>query len=76
MGIIPYQEKINSQPENSAIINNLVDEILLNKTQKVSAVRKAPEFLDSDCGDNDLYQVEKMNLEDTKEKIERHKRVF
>ena len=34
--------------ENNAIINNVVDETLLNETQKVSAAREAPGFLDSD----------------------------
>ena len=28
------------------MINNVVDEILLNEIQKVSAAREAPEFLD------------------------------
>ena len=52
--------------ENNAIINNLVDEILLNKTQKLSAEREAPEFLFPDCDNNDQYQVEKMIPEGTK----------
>ena len=41
----------------------MVDEILLNETQKLSAAREVPEFLDSDCDENDLYQVDKMSLE-------------
>ena len=32
------------------------------ETQKVSAAREAPEFLDSDYDENNLYQVEKMSL--------------
>ena len=43
-----------------------MDEIILNETQKVSAARVAPEFLESDCDENDRYQVDKMSLEDTK----------
>ena len=46
-----------------------MDEILLNETQKVSADREAPQFLDSDHDENDLYQVESMSLEDTKENL-------
>ena len=46
----------------------MVDEILLNETQKVSAVKEAPKILDSD--ENDIYQVERMSLEETKEKLE------
>ena len=53
-----------------------MDEIILNETQKGSAARKSPEFLDSDCDENDLYQVEKMILEDTIEKLEWHKHAF
>ena len=49
--------------ENNSIFNNVVDEILLNETQKVSVAREAPELLDSDCDENDIYQVEKISLE-------------
>ena len=44
----------------------MVDEIILNETQKVSAAREASENLDYDCDKNDIYQVEKMSLEETK----------
>ena len=30
------------------------------KQKKVSAARESPEFLDFDCDENDLYQVEKL----------------
>ena len=40
----------------------MVDDILLNKTLNVSAAREAPDVLDSDCDENDLYQVERMSL--------------
>ena len=53
--------------ENHDIINNLVDEIILNG-KKVSAVSEAPEFFDSIFYENNLYQVEKIILEDTKDK--------
>ena len=43
----------------------MVDEILLNETKKVSATRKAPEFLDSDYDE----KGEEMSLEKTKEKL-------
>ena len=52
-------------------------EILLNETQIViSTNNETPEFLDSDYDANDLYQVDKMSLEDTKEKIYWRKRAF
>ena len=47
----------------------MVDEILLNETQKVSAARGAPEFLDSDCDEKNLYQAEKMILKIIKIKL-------
>ena len=40
----------------------MVDEILLNEIQKGSAEREAPEFLDSDCYEKYIYQVDKMSL--------------
>ena len=69
-------KKINRQLENNAIISNMVDEILLNETQKVSAARKAWECLDSDCDDNNIYQVDKMSLKETKNKLEWRKCAF
>ena len=51
-------------------MNNVVDETLLNKTKKVSTAMEASEFQDSDYDENDLYQVEKMSLEETEEKLE------
>ena len=44
---------------------------------KISAVNhEAPGFLESDYDENDLYQVENMSLDETKEKIERCKRAL
>ena len=54
----------------------MVDEILLKEIQKLSAVREAPEFLDPDYDVNDLDLVERMSTEETKEKLEWHKREF
>ena len=48
----------------------MVDDILLNKTQQVSAARETPEILDSDWNENDLGH------EKTKEKIEWCKHAF
>ena len=45
----------------------MVDDILLNETQKVSAMSESPTCLDYDFDKNDLNQVEKMSLEDIKE---------
>ena len=46
-----------------------MDEILLNETQKVSAVRGAPGLLDSDYDENNLCQVENITLEETTETL-------
>ena len=54
----------------------MVDEILLHETQKVSAAMEAPEFLDSDYDENYIYQVERVGLADTKEKLEWNKHSF
>ena len=61
--------EFNRQMENNAIVNKSVGEILLTENQKLSAAREAPEFLDSDYDENDVYQVDKMSLEETKEKL-------
>ena len=70
------RRKFNRHQENIVIVNNAVDEILLHETQKLSAEREAPEFLESDYDKNELYKVESMSLEDTKEKNEWRKGAF
>ena len=55
----------------------MVDEIRMVESKKGNAVNhEALEFLESDYDENDLYQVENMSLDDTKEKIEWSKRVL
>ena len=70
------RNKFNKQQENNAIFNNVVDEIILHETQKLSAVKEAPEFLESGYDENEVYPFENMRLEDTKEKLEWRKREF
>ena len=45
------------------------DKILKHDTQKVSAARVAPTFLDSEYYENNIYQVERMSLKETKENL-------
>ena len=47
-----------------------MEEILLQETQKVSAVREATELLETYYDEKDIYEVERMSLEDTNEKLE------
>ena len=52
-----------------------MDEIIL--TPKVHATNyEATGFLDSDYGANDLYEGDKMSLEETKENLDGYKNVF
>ena len=54
-----------------------MDEFLLNETQKVSATNHwSPEFLDFDYNVNDLYQVDNISIEETKEIIYCHNQEF
>ena len=46
-----------------------MDDILLNETQKIRAAREEPELLDSDYNAKNLYQVDKLSLEDTKKHL-------
>ena len=46
-----------------------MDEILLHETQKVSAAKEAPSFLEYDYDDSKIYQVGNMNLEETNIKL-------
>ena len=52
-------------------------EILLDESQKVSAKNnKAPELMDSEYNADNLYKVDKMSLEETKEKLDWRKSAF
>ena len=54
-----------------------MDEIIPNKTQKISAANhEAPEFMDSDYDTNNLYQFDKMSLEETEENLDWRKHAF
>ena len=67
----------HKKQENHAIIYNMVDELHMFESKKVSAVNhEGQEFLESDYGYNDLYQEENMSLDETKEKMEWRKRVL
>ena len=46
-----------------------MDEILLHKNEKLSAVKGSPENVDSDFGWEKLYQIENVSLEDTKKNL-------
>ena len=52
-GIHPVpRKKIHWQKENNAVVNNVVDEILIHDTQKLSTAKKALVFWDSDYYEN------------------------
>ena len=46
------------------------EDFLLHEIQKVIVAREAPENFESDFDKNELYHIENMSLEDTKEKLE------
>ena len=58
--------KFNRRQDNNYILNSAVNKFILHKTQKLSAAKEAPEFLEYDFDDKKLYQIEKMSLKDTK----------
>ena len=64
-----YQVKgFRKKQENNAIINKVMDDILLNEQRIVSTVNhEATGFLENDDDENDLYQVENMSIDETKE---------
>ena len=44
MGMTPYQDFFNIQLKNNPIINDAMDRIILNETQKLSSTREGPGF--------------------------------
>ena len=63
------RKKFYREPNNMAIVNIAVDEILLQENQKVSATKEAHENIESGLDEKNLYQINNMSLEDTKEKL-------
>ena len=64
------RKKFNRQLENNTIINHVVDEIPLKEIKKWITASELQEVLDSDCDENNLYEIGEMSFEETKEKIE------
>ena len=60
------RKKFNRQQENNAIVNSTMDEILLQKNQKVNNEKEAHENVESDFDESELYQIDNMSLDDTK----------
>ena len=65
---VPRKE-FNRQKYNNDIINSALDETLLHKNQKVSALKEAPENIESDFDESKLYQIDNTSIEHTKEKL-------
>ena len=61
---------INRQQGNNSIINNAVYEILLTENQKIKFCEGSTKLFDSDYDESGVYQVDKIILDDTKEKLE------
>ena len=60
----------HKKQENHTIIDNVMDVLCMVEFKKVSAVNhEAPEFLESDYDENDLYQVENMSLDENEYKL-------
>ena len=53
-----------------------MDEILPNEKKVCATNHKAPKFLDSYHNANDLYQVDRVSIEETKEKLDWRERAF
>ena len=71
-GSNPIPKKVYKKKQGKqSIIDNVVDELHMVESRKVIAIdHEAPEFLKSDYDTNDLYQVENISLDETKEKME------
>ena len=68
--------KFNRKQDNNAIVKQAYDEILLQKNNKVSAQEESHQNIESDFGENNLYQIGNMSLDNNKENIEWSKRAF
>ena len=63
-------KRFHKKQENHDITNNVVDELQMIESKKVSAVNhEVPEFLEIGYNENDLCQVENMSLDEIKKLI-------
>ena len=58
--------KLNRQKEKKYIVNHAVDEIILQKNNKVIAEAGSHENIESEIDENDLYQIGNMSLNENK----------
>ena len=73
---VPWK-MFHKKQENHTFINNEVDEIHIIESKTVRAINhESPEILKSYYNNRDLYQVENMSLDETKETIEWGKRAL
>ena len=61
------RKKFNIHQNKNSIVKHTVDEILLNKNNKVSAEDKAHDNIEYNLDENDLYQIYSMSLNEKKE---------
>ena len=60
------RKKFNRHKESNAIVNHVVDEILLQKNNNLSTETEAHENIESAFNYNNLYQIYNMSLDDKK----------
>ena len=56
------RRKINRQKEKSSIVQSLVDDIILQKNNKLSAENEAHGNIDYEINDNDIYEIDNTSL--------------
>ena len=70
------RKEFNRQQENNYIVNHALDEILLRENNKVSAEAEAHENIEAKLDYNNLYQIDNMSLDETKQDTAWHKCEF
>ena len=58
------RKEFNIQQDNNDIVNHAEDKILLQENNKVSAEEEAHENIESELDEDDLYNIDKMSLDE------------
>ena len=58
-----HPRKINKQKQNNAIVQNAVDDIILQKTKKLSAENESHVNIDFEINKNNPYEIDNISFD-------------
>ena len=61
-----FKKTVNRHQQNNYIVQHSVDEIILQDNEKLNAEYESHGNIDSEIGDNNIYEIDNMSLDERK----------